>query len=74
MMNEHPNPARRWQNRRRMAWASVFGGLVGYPLVAAFEPELVEIAMPFYLFVGTVVGAYIGGVVVDDKNQMQAHK
>jgi hypothetical protein len=26
-----------------------------------------EIAMPFYLFVGSVVGAYIGFATVDDK-------
>lgn len=60
----------RWKNRRRMAWLSMAGG-VGFPLLimASDSPTLGAIAAPFYLFVGMVVTAYIGGAVVDDKWQ-----
>jgi hypothetical protein len=58
----------RWKNRRRMAWASLVGGL-GYPLLLLVtdSSQLGSIAGPFYVFVGAVVGAYIGFATVDDK-------
>ena len=61
MSEGHPNPKAHWQNRRRMAWMSLFAGL-GFPLLILLTDshQLGEIAMPFYLFVGAVVGAYIG--------------
>ena len=58
----------RWKNRRRMAWAALVAGL-GFPLLLLFtnSPELGSVAGPFYIFVGAVVGAYIGFATVDDK-------
>lgn len=52
-----------------MAWASLAAGL-GFPLLilGTESRELGDIAYPFYIFVGSVVGAYIGFSVVDDKN------
>ncbi len=62
------NDAERWKNRRRMAWMCAYAG-VAYPLLilATSSTELGEIAMPFYLFVSSVVGAYIGFATYDDK-------
>lgn len=58
----------RWKNRRRMAWLALLAGLA-YPLLLLFtdSPELGSVAGPFYIFVGAVVGAYIGFATVDDK-------
>jgi len=58
----------RWKNRRRMAWISLVAGLA-FPmlLLGTDSRELGDIAYPFYLFVGSVVGAYIGFATVDDK-------
>jgi hypothetical protein len=60
----------RWQNRRRMAWISLTAGLA-YPLLVLFTDslQLKDIAVPFYLFVSSVVGAYIGFATIDDKWQ-----
>ena len=51
-----------------MAWASLVAGL-GFPLLLLFtdSAELGSVAGPFYIFVGAVVGAYIGFATVDDK-------
>jgi hypothetical protein len=51
-----------------MAWAALFSGL-GYPvlILATDNPQLGAVAGPFYIFVGAVVGAYIGFATVDDK-------
>ena len=40
-----------------------------YPLLVLWtkSTELGEIAMPFYVFVSSVVGAYIGFATYDDK-------
>lgn len=63
-MNEND----RWKHRRRMAYWSIIAGLV-YPFVP-IDPELAKvIAYPFYLFVGSVVGSYVGFATVDDKWQ-----
>lgn len=58
----------RWKNRRRMAWLCMGAG-IGYPLLVlgTNSRELGEIAIPFYMFVSAVVGAYIGFATVDDK-------
>ena len=60
----------RWKNRRRMAWLSLLGGL-GFPvlLLATQSTQLGAVAVPFYLFVRAVVGAYIEFATVDDKWQ-----
>lgn len=59
----------RWKNRRRMAWLSMLAGLC-FPLLilTTDSPELGQVAVPFYLFVTSIVGAYIGFVTMDDKN------
>jgi len=51
-----------------MAWAALIAGL-GYPLLLLLtdSDQLGALAGPFYVFVGTVVGAYIGFATVDDK-------
>ncbi len=65
----------RWKNRRRMAWASLVGGLA-FPLLllATDSAQLGSVAGAFYLFVGAVVGAYIGFATVDDKWQKLTDK
>lgn len=62
------NPSLRWTNRRRMAWLALIAGLL-FPVLILFtnNHELGTIAGPFYMFVGAVVGAYIGFATVDDK-------
>jgi len=64
------NSSARWTNRRRMAWLSLLGGLL-FPVLLLFteSDQLGAIAGPFYIFVGAVVGAYIGFATVDDKWQ-----
>ena len=55
-----------------MAWISVIAGLL-FPLLllATDSPQLGAIAGPFYIFIGAVVGAYIGFATWDDKNDME---
>jgi hypothetical protein len=52
-----------------MAWITLLSG-VAFPLLilGTDDPNLGTIAMPFYLFVTGVVGAYIGCATLDDKN------
>jgi hypothetical protein len=59
----------RWKHRRMMAWFSVVAGLL-FPLLilGTNDPNLGTIAMPFYMFISAVVGAYIGFATLDDKN------
>lgn len=67
------NEKDRWKNRRRIAWLSTIAGLL-YPLLLLYtdSPQLSQIAVPFYLFVSSVVGSYIGFATVDDKWATQA--
>ena len=60
----------RWTNRRRMAWLALIAGLF-FPVLLLFteSDQLGAISGPFYIFVGAVVGAYIGFATVDDKWQ-----
>lgn len=53
-----------------MAWVSLIAGLT-YPVLVLFteSAELGAIATPFYIFVSSVVGAYIGFATMDDKFQ-----
>jgi hypothetical protein len=55
-----------------MAWASMIAGLA-FPLLLLFteSDQLGAIAGPFYVFVGAVVGAYIGFATVDDRWQKE---
>jgi hypothetical protein len=66
-MSDEPMTRDRWKNRRRMAWLSLIAGLV-FPALMLIN-DLSSIAGAFYLFVGSVVGAYIGFATVDDKWQ-----
>lgn len=68
MIGDHPDPSRRWRNRRRMAWLSLAAGLI-YPLLfwAVDSQHLASIAMPFYGFVGGVVMFYIGCATWEDR-------
>jgi hypothetical protein len=52
-----------------MAWLSMIAGLL-FPMLilGTDDPNLGTIAMPFYLFVTGVVGAYIGCATLDDNN------
>ena len=65
-------PNERWRNRRKMAWLSMLAGLL-FPLLLLVteSAQLGQIATPFYVFVGMVVTAYIGGAVVDDHWQQE---
>jgi hypothetical protein len=53
-----------------MAWISLVAGLM-FPLLilATDSDQLGSLAGPFYVFIGAVVGAYIGFATVDDKWQ-----
>jgi hypothetical protein len=66
------NEVDRWKNRRHMAWVCMVAG-VGYPLLVlgTNSRELGEIAVPFYMFIASVVGAYIGFATIDDRWQKQ---
>jgi len=57
----------RWKNRRKMSWLAMIAGLLFPLLLFTNSPHLGVIAGPFYVFVGLVVTAYIGGAVIDDK-------
>ena len=67
-----PNEVDRWKNRRHMAWVCMIAG-IGYPLLVlgTNSRELGEIAVPFYMFIASVVGAYIGFATIDDRWQKQ---
>jgi hypothetical protein len=49
---------------------------IGYPLLVlgTNSRELGEIAVPFYMFIASVVGAYIGFAAWDDKNMMNRNR
>lgn len=58
----------RWKNRRRMAWSALIAGLL-FPLLllASASEQLGTVAGAFYVFVGAVVGSYIGFATFDDR-------
>jgi hypothetical protein len=60
----------RWKHRRAMAWLALLGGL-GYPALALWldSQSLAAMSAGFYVFVGAVVGAYVGFATVDDRWQ-----
>lgn len=67
------DPVDRWKNRRAMAWLALLAGLLFPVLLLATEsPQLGAVAVPFYVFVSAVVGAYIGFATADDKWQQAA--
>lgn len=67
------NAPDRWKNRRRMAWLALLAGLL-FPVLLLWteSDQLGAVAGSFYIFIGAVVGAYIGFATVDDRWQNQA--
>jgi hypothetical protein len=65
----------RWKNRRKMAWLSMIAGLL-FPLLilGTNDPNLGAIAVPFYMFVSAVVGAYIGFATYDDTHSNNSNR
>lgn len=57
-----------------MAWISLIAGLA-YPvlLLVTDSDQLGAVAGPFYIFVGAVVGAYVGFATLDDKWKHEYH-
>lgn len=56
-----------------MAWLAMWAS-IGYPVLLIVQADgvaLAQIAGPFYLFTGAVVGAYIGFATWDDKGRPQ---
>ena len=58
----------KWKYRRRLAYACTCGALL-FPLILlkTTEPVVGVVAASFYLFCGSVVGAYIGFSTYHDK-------
>ncbi len=57
----------KWKNRRRMAWISLWAGMLFPFLVLFSDSELVKaLGSEFYLFVGTIVAVYIGAATWRD--------
>lgn len=56
-----------------MAWLALLAGLL-FPVLLLWteSDQLGAVAGSFYIFVGAVVGAYIGFATVDDRWQNQA--
>jgi len=51
----------RWRDTRRMAWLSMIAGCIFPFLVVLTEnQDLSGLAMPFYTFLGAVIGVYVG--------------
>lgn len=67
-MSDHPDPARRWRNRRRMAWLSLLAGLA-YPFAAGMGYASSDVSNPFYFFLTGVVCFYIGGATYAEARQ-----
>lgn len=62
-----------WRNRRRMAWFSLYAGLLFPLLILASEsPTLGQIALPFYGFVAGIVMTYIGAATYEDTHKKDA--
>lgn len=53
-----------------MAYASLVGGLLfPFLVIVSSSDQLGAVAGAFYIFVGAVVGAYVGFATLDDKWQ-----
>lgn len=63
---------RRWRHTRHMAWIAILSGCL-FPGLAVFtdSSQLGQIAMPFYLFVASVVGVFVGFSTAEDKWRRQ---
>lgn len=58
-----------------MAWLAMLAALA-YPLLllGTDSQQLGEVAVPFYLFTGSVVGSYVGFATLDDRWQGMASR
>lgn len=61
---------RRWRVRRRMAIASFIAGLV-FPILCLKNTGLIELAVPFYSFLTSIIIIYIGSAAYDDAHGPQ---
>jgi len=64
MIEEHPDPGRRWRVRRRMAIAALVAGIV-FPLGYLFADQLGGIAWPYLTFLSVPITVYIGGATLE---------
>ena len=71
MSEPHPDPNKRWNNRRRMAWIALWG-IIGFGAAALVNdittPQADIMAAVIYTL-GAIIGAYVGFVTLDDKWQ-----
>ncbi|NIT14187.1 MAG: hypothetical protein GTN99_08115 [Candidatus Dadabacteria bacterium] len=70
-MTDHPDPGRRWNNRRRMAWISLMA-IIGFgvgAMVNEFTQPQADIISAVIYTLGAIIGAYVGFVTLDDKWQ-----
>lgn len=63
--------SKRWKNRRRMAWLSLFSILVvTYYMLFKIEESRIEVLDSvvtwFYTVMGSIVGAYVGFSTLED--------
>jgi uncharacterized membrane protein YhaH (DUF805 family) len=63
--------AKRWKNRRRMAWLCLLSMLVlTYYIVVVVDENRIEVLQPvitwFYTVMGSIVGAYHGLATFED--------
>lgn len=63
-IEEHPDPNRRWRNRRRMAFAALAAGIL-FPFGFLLAPNLGDIAWPYLTFLSAPIVVYIGGATLE---------
>jgi hypothetical protein len=73
------NSAKRWKNRRRMAWISLFAILiVTYYMMFKIEVEritaLEQVITWFYTVMGSIIASYVGFATFDDVKTMEKEK
>lgn len=58
----------RWKDVRHMAWLPMIAGCL-FPFLVVFteSQDLMGLSMPFYTFLGAVVGVYVGFSTFDKK-------
>lgn len=60
-------PADYWLHRRAMTGLTIIAGLFVFPIMCWLSPALMGLAGMFYTLVCTVVAAYMGTSLFDDK-------
>ena len=64
MIEEHPDPNKRWFYRRMMALAAMAAGVL-FPLGYLFAQQLADIAWPYLTFLAIPITVYIGGSTME---------